>query len=471
MKEVSGKDGASVRYRYGHSGHRVVREASGPKGSHRTVYVDALAEERDGVMVDYVFDGPTRIARLGGVKPVLLAALPPGLTGLALASLAAAVLARSRRRWRKWSRAFVAIATTLAFTLASCTCHPKPPPQPPENGTVFYHQDGLGGVGLQTDDTGSVVAEPTADPFGAPLAATSEPYGFTGKEYEAELGLIDFGARLYDPAVGRFLSADPEAVRNPLVGVNDPQALNPYSYARNSPTTHVDPTGKWIWLLFVAAALAVGVKNDQKDANLAPLALGAAPIANAVSAGAIVGGWRSNFEGVKAWREGRPAEAIKHFEDAQAPLLTGCAGMALMRPPSGTLATGTSIGRVGFHATDSKNVPLIKQGGFRTDLPNPQAAWRNNRFGRGVYMADSPEGALAERPGSNAMLTVEADVGKTLDLTARGPIRDSDAAKAIARGARKHGFDSLTVQSVQPGGGTNTVVFEPQRVKITGVDQ
>ena len=55
-----------------------------------------------------------------------------------------------------------------------------------------------------------------------------------------------------------------------------------------------------------------------------------------------------------------------------------------------------------------------------------------------------------------------------LDITSRGPIHDKAMAKAIARGARKHGFDSLTTQSVQPGGGTNTVVFEPSRARILG---
>jgi RHS repeat-associated protein len=45
-------------------------------------------------------------------------------------------------------------------------------------------------------------------------------------------------ARYYDPAIGRFLSADP------LVGApSQPQTLNRYAYALNNPVNRVDPTG------------------------------------------------------------------------------------------------------------------------------------------------------------------------------------------------------------------------------------
>jgi RHS repeat-associated protein len=50
-------------------------------------------------------------------------------------------------------------------------------------------------------------------------------------------GLTHLGAREYDPATGRFISAD--AVVKPT----DPQQINGYSYAGNSPVTSSDPTG------------------------------------------------------------------------------------------------------------------------------------------------------------------------------------------------------------------------------------
>lgn len=60
--------------------------------------------------------------------------------------------------------------------------------------------------------------------------------GFVGGRND-ESGLTQVGARLYDNASGRFLSADP------IIDHNDPQQLNGYAYANNSPVTYSDPTG------------------------------------------------------------------------------------------------------------------------------------------------------------------------------------------------------------------------------------
>jgi RHS repeat-associated protein len=61
-------------------------------------------------------------------------------------------------------------------------------------------------------------------------------HGFVGGTND-ESGLTNVGARLYDSASGRFLSADP------IIDNNDPQQLNGYAYANNSPVTNSDPTG------------------------------------------------------------------------------------------------------------------------------------------------------------------------------------------------------------------------------------
>jgi RHS repeat-associated protein len=50
-------------------------------------------------------------------------------------------------------------------------------------------------------------------------------------------GLINIGARRYDPTLGRFISVDP------LMDLADPQQWNGYNYANNSPITRSDPTG------------------------------------------------------------------------------------------------------------------------------------------------------------------------------------------------------------------------------------
>lgn len=143
--------------------------------------------------------------------------------------------------------------------------------------------------------------------------------------------------------------------------------------------------------------------------------------------------------------------------------------LALPAPPKpdGLLPAPSNIQNF-YHAASESAVEPIKKFGFRTDIPNPQAAFHNNRFGRGVYLANTRKAALAERPNS-AVLRVEADIGKNLNIIERGPIYDADLAKGIARGARKHGFDSITTKSVRDGGDINTVIFDPSRTRAIGI--
>mgnify|MGYP001051717102 CR=1 FL=1 len=62
---------------------------------------------------------------------------------------------------------------------------------------------------------------------------------FTGKEYENS-GIYYFGARYYDPWLGRFLTPDPLGKFEP----KDPKTINPYIYCSNNPLRYVDPDGR-----------------------------------------------------------------------------------------------------------------------------------------------------------------------------------------------------------------------------------
>ncbi|MEG3629718.1 RHS repeat-associated core domain-containing protein [Streptomyces poriticola] len=61
--------------------------------------------------------------------------------------------------------------------------------------------------------------------------------GFLGKAEDDSTGLSLLGARMYDPALGRFIS--PDELSTP----QDPQNLNAYSYSANNPTNFSDPSG------------------------------------------------------------------------------------------------------------------------------------------------------------------------------------------------------------------------------------
>jgi RHS repeat-associated protein len=67
-------------------------------------------------------------------------------------------------------------------------------------------------------------------------------FGFNGMETDDEVkgngNSLDFGARIYDPRIGRWLSTDPLQVKFPDV--------SPYNFVLNSPLIVIDPDGKEI---------------------------------------------------------------------------------------------------------------------------------------------------------------------------------------------------------------------------------
>lgn len=68
--------------------------------------------------------------------------------------------------------------------------------------------------------------------------STAQNFKDNGKEHNQELGLVwyDYGARNYDPALGRWMNIDPMAKKY----FNQ----SPYIYALNSPVYFVDPDGR-----------------------------------------------------------------------------------------------------------------------------------------------------------------------------------------------------------------------------------
>lgn len=62
--------------------------------------------------------------------------------------------------------------------------------------------------------------------------------GYTAHEHLDSIGLIHMNGRVYDPAVGRFLSADPN-----VFYPENMQDFNRYSYVQNNPLSFTDPSG------------------------------------------------------------------------------------------------------------------------------------------------------------------------------------------------------------------------------------
>jgi RHS repeat-associated protein len=110
----------------------------------------------------------------------------------------------------------------------------------PLQGLHFRYADHLGSTILTTRAGGAVIERVQYEPYGAriPSSTPAPRFGFTGQRFEAATGIYDYGARWYDPQLGRFLQPDP-VVPDPL----DPQSLNRYAYVRNDPVNATDPTG------------------------------------------------------------------------------------------------------------------------------------------------------------------------------------------------------------------------------------
>src|SRR5207248_1500619 len=110
------------------------------------------------------------------------------------------------------------------------------------------------------------------NPDGQPAAAASFNLQvghreFTGQETIPNVGLVNMNGRVYDPAIGRFLSPDPN-VQFPT----NLQSYNRYSYVLNNPLSFDDPTGYFLglsgmtWLDIGMAVASVAVCSGPQAA-------------------------------------------------------------------------------------------------------------------------------------------------------------------------------------------------------------
>ena len=107
--------------------------------------------------------------------------------------------------------------------------------------TVSYHTNHLASVEVVTNADGKRVERIAYKPYGGSVGTDgliSKHASYTGQELDEEIGLYDYKARLYDPELGRFISAD-TVVPDPA----SPQTLNRYAYVYNNPINFNDPTG------------------------------------------------------------------------------------------------------------------------------------------------------------------------------------------------------------------------------------
>lgn len=126
-------------------------------------------------------------------------------------------------------------------------------------GTYRFLTDHLGSPRLVVNTTtGAVAQRIDYDAWGNVVADTSpgfQPFGFAGGLWDRDTGLMRFGARDYDPSVGRWTAKDPLRF--------DGRDSNLFAYVANDPVDFIDPSGQVIFNvgLAFAGALAGGIVN------------------------------------------------------------------------------------------------------------------------------------------------------------------------------------------------------------------
>jgi RHS repeat-associated protein len=103
----------------------------------------------------------------------------------------------------------------------------------------YYALDQVGSVRVVFDQNGTITSRRDYGPFGEALTpVTADPKVYAGLFRDDESTLDYAQARSYQSRTGRFHAVDPV-----YAGLFNPQRLNRYAYALNSPLAFVDPTG------------------------------------------------------------------------------------------------------------------------------------------------------------------------------------------------------------------------------------
>ena len=97
------------------------------------------------------------------------------------------------------------------------------------------------------DLEGNLLENQQYNAFGERTQFTNFPWGYQSKR-EDPTGLVYFGSRYYDPAIGRFLTTDP-------AGYTD--SYNTYAYLLNRPFVQVDPDGEFLIAIPICLEAAV----------------------------------------------------------------------------------------------------------------------------------------------------------------------------------------------------------------------
>ena len=159
----------------------------------------------------------------------------------------------------------------------------------------YYLLNVQGDVVALMNTSGTIVARYSYDPWGVPTVMNSSgtvmeqstfigninPLRYRGYYYDTETGFYYLQSRYYDPAIGRFISADTFATTD----CNGFLSANMFAYCENNPVNNSDPNGEF---LATAIGAAVGAATGAIFALIAGENVKAAAVSGAIS-GAVAG--------------------------------------------------------------------------------------------------------------------------------------------------------------------------------------
>ena len=132
--------------------------------------------------------------------------------------------------------------------------------------------------------------------FGGLMSTSSrqsvQPYKYNGKELDSKSGLdwYDYGARMYDAALGRFMKTDRFSEKY--------VSLSPYQYGANNPVNNIDVNGDSVWYTrngdIVTMHVTAKIFNNSSD-----------NINMARAAKDIVSDIKSTYEGKFEWSDNK----------------------------------------------------------------------------------------------------------------------------------------------------------------------
>lgn len=326
---------------------------------------------------------------------------------------------------------------------------------------AYLFRDALGSIDVIANETAAVIQRQSFDSWGnrrdatptgqwglfspataAAFDTTSTYQGYTGHQQLDPVGLVHMKGRLYDPALARFIQADPMTEADPT------QGLNRYSYVLNNPLSVTDPTGflSFRQVLGIAVGVVAAVFGQWE------ITQGAWGWAFAAS---VAGGFLSSYVAtgsLKAGLWGAFAGGLFFGIGAYFSQFQGVAGTGFL---GSGFSSGAFAAEIAVHGA---------AGGIVNDL-------QGGNFGSGFFAAGATEAlspAIENIDNAPARVMTAVLVGGTISKASGGKFvngAETAALQSIFMSvARTAAFDQQP--DVGSGGGEKGVVSMPSKIAV-----